>query len=104
MPEEIYSECNRMADLGTLTKVLTYVIIRQMQRPAVIASVDPNNCYDRITHTIASMVFQAFGVPLTAVEAMLNTIQEMKFFLCTGFGDSTNFVSSKFEIKTQRLC
>jgi hypothetical protein len=50
------------------------------------------------------MVFQAFGVPSTAMEAMLTTIQEIKFFLRTMFGDSTGFASSKFEIKTQGLC
>ncbi len=66
--------------------------------------VDATNCYDRIAHAIVSMVFQAFGILSTAVEAMLTTIQEMKFFLRTGFGDSTDFVSSKFEIKTQGLC
>jgi hypothetical protein len=35
---------------------------------------------------------------------MLTTIQEMKFFLRTGFGNSTDFASSKFKIKTQGLC
>ena len=35
---------------------------------------------------------------------MLSTIQEMKFFLHTGFGDSTNFASSSLSIKTQGLC
>jgi hypothetical protein len=35
---------------------------------------------------------------------MLTTIQEMNFSLCTGFGDSTDFASSQFEIKTQGLC
>ena len=50
------------------------------------------------------MVFQAFGVPLSATESMLTTIQEMKFFLRTGFGDSTDFANSKLEIKTQGLC
>ncbi len=101
MPEEIYSKCNRMADDGTLTKVLTYVIIWQMQRPAGIALVDANNCYNIIAHIIASMVF---GMPSTAVEAILTTIQEMKFFLCMGFGDSTDIASLKFVIKTQGLC
>ncbi len=66
--------------------------------------VDADNCYDRITHAIASLVFQVFGIPLTAVESMLNTIQEIKFFLRMGFGDSMDFASSKFEIKTQGLC
>jgi hypothetical protein len=104
IPEEIYSKRNRIADDGTLTKVLTYDIIRQTQRPAGIAWVDANNCYDRTAHTIASMVFQAFGVPSTAVEAMLTTIQEIEFFLHPGFGDSADSTSLKFEIKTQGFC
>jgi hypothetical protein len=104
MPEETYSKCNRMADDRTLTKVLTYDIIWQMQCPAGIALVDTSNCYDRIVHVIASMVLKAFGVPLTMVEAMLTTIQEMKFFLCMEFGDSMDFASLKFKIKTQGLC
>ena len=61
---------------------------------------DADNCYDRIAHAIASLVFQAFGVPLSASEAMLSTIQEMKFFLQTGFGDSRDFASSTLSIKT----
>jgi hypothetical protein len=104
MPEEIFSERNKMADDGTLTKVLAYDIIRQTRRPAGIASVDANNCYDRIAHAIASLVYQSSGVPPAAVESMLTTIQEMKFFLHTGFGDSTDYTSSTVGIKTQGLC
>jgi len=104
MPEEVYSKRNRMADDGTLTKVIAYDIIRQSRRPAGIASVGADNCYDRIAHAIASLLFQAFGVPSSAAECMLTTIQEMKFFLRTGFGDSTDFASLQFEIKTQGLC
>ncbi len=74
MPKEVFSKCNKMADDGTLTKVLTYNIIRQTQRSAGIASVDADNCYNRIAHVIASLVFQAFGVPLLASESMLMTI------------------------------
>jgi hypothetical protein len=104
LPEEIFSEWNRMADNGTLTKVLAYNIIRQTRRPAGTASVDADNCYDRIVHPIASLVFQSFGVPPAAVESMLTTIPEMKFFLRTGFGDSTDYASSTVTIKMQGLC
>ena len=69
-----------------------------------MASVDADNCYNRIAHAIASLVFQAFGVPLSASESMLTTIQEMKFFLRTGFGDSNDFATSTLSIKTQGLC
>jgi uncharacterized protein (UPF0332 family) len=46
MSEEVFSERNKMADDGTLTKVLTYDIIHQTRRSAGIASVDADNCYD----------------------------------------------------------
>ena len=39
-----------------------------------------------------------------ASEAMLTTIQEMKFFLRTAYGDSKNFANSKIELKTQGSC
>ncbi len=104
MPEEVFSKQNKMADNGTITKVLTNDIIRQTRRSVGLASVDADNCYDRIAHAIASLVFQAFGVRLSASEAMLTTIQEMKIFLCTGFGDSMNFASLTLSIKTQGLC
>jgi hypothetical protein len=91
LPEEIYSERNKLADDGTLSKILFYDIIRQLKRPAGLASVDANNCYDRIAHLIASMAFQAFGVPTPAIKSMLTTIQDMKFYLRTGYGDSKDF-------------
>ena len=65
---------------------------------------DADNCYDRIAHPIASMVFQALGVPKEAVTSMLSTIQGMKFFLRTGFGDSTAYAGSSDGKKTQGLC
>ena len=80
MPEEVFSERNKMADDGTLTKVITYDIIHQTRRSAGVALVDADNCYNWIAHAIASLVFQVFGVPLSASESMLTTIQEMKKF------------------------
>jgi uncharacterized protein (UPF0332 family) len=102
MQEEIYSKRKRSADDRTLTKVLTYNIIRQTQHPAGIALVDVDNCYDRIAPTIASMVFQAFGVSSTAVEAMLTTIQEMKFILHTQVWGLNRFCKLKIQDKDPR--
>jgi hypothetical protein len=52
---------------------------------------------------MASLVFQAFGVPLSAVKTMLEAIENMKFFLRTGFGDSKSFAGGGISIKTQGL-
>jgi hypothetical protein len=92
-----------MADDGTLSKTLFYDIIHQASVPAAIALVDASNCYDRIAHAMASLIFQAFGVPLTVVETMLGAIENMKFFVRTGFGNSKSFAGGGISIKTQGL-
>jgi hypothetical protein len=45
------------------------------------------------------MIFQAIGVPQEAVVSLLSTIQDMKNFLCTGFGDSKGYAGSTGEKK-----
>ena len=40
-----------------------------------------SHIYDSVAHAIASLVFQAFGVPEEAVQSMLSIIEEMKYFL-----------------------
>ncbi len=102
VPEEIFSKKNRMADYMTLCKTL-FTILPNKQEYQQIASVDAPNYYDRIAHTMASLIFQAFGVPLTAVETMLGAIENMKFFLHTGFSDSKSFAGGGISIKTQVL-
>ena len=88
MPEEIFSEQNRMADDGILAKVLFYDIKRQLRVSSGISSVYAANCYNRIYHVFASLVFQSFGVPEKAIETVLTAIEEMKYFLSTAYRDS----------------
>ena len=88
IPEEIFSKQNCTAHNRGLAKMLFYDIACQTCSPAAIASVDASNCYDQMAHTMASLIFQAFGVKDTVVSAMLQTIQEMKIFLRTAYRDS----------------
>jgi hypothetical protein len=104
MQDEIYSEQGRTAEDGALAKILFYDLVRQTRWPASIASIDAANCYDSIAHAIASLIFQAFGVPVEGVQAMLEAIQDMKYFLRTAYGDSKGCAQSKIEIKYQGLC
>ncbi len=50
------------------------------------------------------MVFEAMGVPINATVSMLTTIQDMKFFLRAGFGNSKAFSGATGEVKMQGLC
>ncbi len=109
MPEEVFSERNRLADDGTLSKIIIFDIARQLRRPIGLALVDADNCYDWIAHPMASMVFQAFGVPTGPIRSMLTMLQEMRFFLRTGYGDSTGYVGgnkglSITAVKNQGMC
>jgi hypothetical protein len=101
MPEEIFSEKNKEATDGGISKKMFYDIARQLRRPAGLASVDAANCYDRVAHAISSLVFQAFGTSLETCESMHTAIQEMKFFLRTAFGDSKESVGARVDLKTQ---
>jgi hypothetical protein len=109
MPEEVYSKRNRLAEDGTLSKVLLYDIVRQLRQSAGLTSVDADNCYNHIAHPMASMVFQAFGKPTPAIESMLTMIQNMKFFLRTGYGNSEGYAGGdqndiKDPIRMQGMC
>jgi hypothetical protein len=101
MPDEIFSERQRMADDGILSKTLFYDISRQLRAPAALASVDAANCYDRVAHACASLIFRAFGTPLHPTLSMLSAIQQMQFFLRTAFGDSKRAVGSRVNLRTQ---
>ena len=84
-----------MADDGTLAKVLFFDVVRKFKLPAGLSSVDAANCCDNVAHVIAALTFRASGVPKEAVQVMLKTIEEMKYFLRTAYGDSKRFRGSK---------
>ena len=75
IPEEIFSERNRMTNDGNLAKVLFYDIVRQIRVSAGIISVDTAKCYYIIARAIASLVFQAFGVPEQAILVILTAVE-----------------------------
>ena len=104
MPGEIYSEQGKTSDDCSLTKFIIYYIVRQARTYVALSSIDAANYYDSIAHAIASLVFQAFGVPLEADETMLTAIEEIKYFLWTEYGDSKNFSGSTIELNFQVLC
>lgn len=75
-------------------------ILWQKRIPGAVASVDAETCYDRIAHVAGSLCAQSWDVDPQAIIAMLLTIQKMKFFLRTAFGDSDEFFSSLEDILT----
>ena len=91
IPEEIYIENGKTVYDCSLEKVILYDIFCQARTSASLNYNDFSKCYNSITHTIASLVFQVFGIPLEAVESMLKEIEEIQYFLRTAYGDTNVF-------------
>jgi hypothetical protein len=94
IPQEQYAERESEASDGGWLKRLFADISRQSRLPMGIVSADAESCYDRIAHVFASLVFQAVGVAITAILAMLTCIQHMKFYLRTGLGESVGYMTA----------
>jgi hypothetical protein len=88
IPLEQYARRGTQAAHGVLCKVLFCDYIRALHIAARIPSVDLGNCYDAVSHPIASIALQAFRVPLLTVVLALSVLQTMTFFLRTGYGVS----------------
>ncbi len=82
-----------MADERILANVNYYNIVWQTRQSVGIATINADNCYNRIPHLIASLVFQALGVPQQTATWLLLTIH-VKFFLRKDFDNSKDYAGS----------
>jgi hypothetical protein len=71
-----------------LNKVLSFDLIRQAQMDAAMCSNDAKICYDRIVHSIASILIQQQNVPASACICVFTTRQNLHHTVMTIYGDS----------------
>jgi hypothetical protein len=79
---------HRAIDLA-LNKVLTNNILRQVKCIGAICSDDAKACYDLIGHAQASLCMQWQGIPQSAIQCLITTLQSATHSVRTVFGDST---------------
>ena len=103
-PEEHYSEKDSTAEDGKFAGILMCDISRQQRRQMALVSADAGNCYDRIHHCIMLLCFLAAAVPVGAIKAMMRSIQLMKFFLRTGWGESSTCIGGDPHKIVQGMC
>ena len=103
IPAEIFSEKGKTVDDAILQQVLVYDITQQLKHPLVVASVDAAQCYGRVAPTMMALALRAYKVRQSSVMGMLQPIQNMEYYLRTGYGKSTTF-SGRKEDKKQGLC
>ena len=68
-----------------LNKALTFDILRQQRKSGAQAMIDAQMCYDRITHSVASLALQQRGLPKGPVVMCFKTLQEMNQYIRTHY-------------------
>ncbi len=87
-PEQYGSRAGLAAIFQSLNMQLFLDVMQQRKIPAAICSNDAKSCYNQIIHGFAALAALHLGVPLTAIEVMFGTIQQLQHFIQTAYGDS----------------
>jgi hypothetical protein len=88
IPGEHFSKKGSNCINAVMTKIFICDESRIHHHNACIAGNNFGDCYDRAAHPVAAVLLQSFGVPQPASNVLLGMMETMKFFLCTGFGES----------------
>ena len=70
----------------TMLKQLFYDQANILHEDCSCSSTDAAYCYDSANHAACSIALQAVGVPMNMVQCYLTSVQQMQYFLQTGFG------------------
>ena len=88
-PEQFGSRKRHSSIDQVLIKTLFYDILRIKRQDGYLCSNDAKGCYDRITHSMASLALQRVGLPLPPIISMFSTLQRMNHHIRTGYGISS---------------
>jgi hypothetical protein len=94
-PEQYGSRKDHNAQDQSLNKALTCNINRQSKDRLGLIPVDLKSCYDRMVHSATGMSMKSRGCPEEIIESSFSTIQELKHYLRSRYGDSTKFFEEK---------
>ena len=103
IPEDQYSQRGCTAEDSKLDNRLTLDISRQMIINMTAISADADKCYDRINHIVLALALRAVCGEPGIAKAMLEAIQNMKYYQRTGRGDSNTYLASVEEL-LQGIC
>ena len=93
IPETQYARKGGKAIDGALQKVLMLDHFRMTRTAGIGFANDLMDCYDRVVHSSAALAMRRLGVNTTAIRCLLMTLQNMKNFLRTAYGDSDTYYS-----------
>ena len=103
VPIECFAKKGSNCINAVMTKIMFCDESRTHHHPTCIGGNDFADCYDRMAHPPASLALQSFGLPRPAIRVLLIAMQTMRFFLRTGFGESTRSYGGSVENPTLSL-
>jgi hypothetical protein len=95
IPEDQYSKKSSTAEDSKLDNHLTMDLSCPFHQPLIPVSADADKCHNQINHIIMSLLLLAIGGEDGPISAMFWPIQQMRFFQCTGRGDSDTFMGGR---------
>ena len=96
-PEQFGSRKRHSSIDQVLIKTLYYDILRIKRQDGYLCSNDAKSCYDRITHSLASLALQRIGLPIPPIISMLTSLQKMKHHIRTGYGVSSRTYGNSYK-------
>lgn len=87
LPDELFARRETEVIEVALNRILLSDIAHQKKRTLAITGADVAYCYDCVAHPFASLASQKVGMPQQVTTSFFSVIQDMKMFLCTGYGD-----------------
>ncbi len=97
IPGECFSKKGSNCISAMMTKIFICDESRIHHHSTSVIGNDFSDCYNRIAHNIAAVSLRAFGVPQPAINILLKTMETMRFFLWTGFGESKDLYGGMHE-------
>jgi hypothetical protein len=88
IPVECFSKKGSNCIHAVMTKTFICNESRIHHHNACLVGNNFSNCYDRMAHPMAAISLKCFSIPQQAINLLLETMETMRFFLRTGFGES----------------
>ena len=103
VPIECFAKKGSNCISAVMAKIMFCDESRIHHHPTCIGGNDFADCYDRMAHPPASIALQSFGLSQQVIRVLLIAMQTMRFFLRTGFGESSRSYGGSTENPTLSL-
>lgn len=102
-PEAMGSRKDMVAIEVLILRRIIFDLSCAQRQSGCLASVDAKTCYDQVTHSITSMIFQALGVELGETMCLRMALACMTFHIRTAHGDSDQTYGGSLRVPFQGL-